>query len=236
MSIAKGGAVVLGACLLFGASVARSPSESSTEAKHELRNAITRTLDASALRSERSAARGEAVVEEFIAPDRYRVELPPTDLLPGPPTPRTTFIQIGRHAYLQDAYAPPPADQLFVACRTSRTAGLEVLAFLQIARRATDVHEASTGGTRTLRFRFPHDLKVKPKSGFPGLRDAPGSVVVREGLIQELRIRLANKSGSKHADVRWSLTYEDVAPIDAPSAEQIAGSRTNCTSASEAAS
>jgi hypothetical protein len=193
----------------------------------ELRNAISHTLHSPAIRSVRTGD-GATIVEEYIAPDKWRAVLPGFrgavlpggSLPPGVPDRATTEIQVGHQAYIQDVNAMPTADQRFVTCRMPRVVTLEALTYLQIAERAVAVQQDPTSHDM-LRFRLPHNLGST--SSTATLRDAPASAVVIGGRIQRLQLPYG-----KPGAFTWSLTYAGVIPIVAPPKTQIEATRPGC--------
>jgi len=206
------------AAITLSIQVPRIVHSTSATARSVVRQAVTKTLDAPALRDVRTSSSGKAespVVEEYTAPGRVRQVRPAWSSPLGPVSvtyPQTILIGIGHWQYVLDSRALPPRDQLFVACKLKHGFVPEVFGALALIEKTTNLRRVSVD-----HYRFQLD------GGKPdlGVRHAAGDIVISHGRIA--RLAFSNRSG---ASVVWTLAYAGISPITAPTPEQIA--RSDC--------
>jgi hypothetical protein len=203
---------------------ATARGSSGDNAGAELGRAIERTLEASQIRSERSTdpdLGAGIMVEDFIAPHRVRTLLPPSPLEGFPDTP-SELIGIGRRVYLQDTLAEPPANELFVTCLQKKPVIPEFFGYLAMVADADNIQRAP-GSDDRYRFRLDVDGKVLKKA----LDGNAGEAVVDGGRVTSFRFERKEPDG---ADLVWTLSFDDVAPISAPREDELVRQKCKFTS------
>ena len=178
------------------------------------RSALTRAVDRSwaqdAVRAQGVSTRdrqAEPQVEEFIAPDRVRLHLPPSEV-GTTQVPATEIIAVGTLAWIQDSQAPPPADQLFVPCPRLHASAPQAKTWMYLV-----VEKARIRQVAPRRFRYEMPTEVVKEFAVNKLG---GEVTLsRSGLVKTVSIE------NSASAARWRMSYGDVPPIEPPPAVQI---------------
>jgi hypothetical protein len=194
--------------LSMGVAAATAGAESDNRV--DVSRAIRRSMAQPALRTARTQVtppKSEPLVEEFIAPDRLRVSLPPTNL-GATVFPSQKGIVVGRSSWFLDTLAPPPTDHLFVPCPREHAPIPEVFGVMGLIKNSKQVREVKLG---VVRYRVS---KTSAKQlGLPAFH---GDVrLSQDGLVEQLRVTAGPKV------FRWDMSYGGVPPIEPPPPEQI---------------